>query len=605
MKKNVQKKKTTAESKTVATSKNVTKSKYFPFLFLGVSFILLHVYLSFAPEVERAWGLNFVRFFDWKAIIFFYIMSAVVIVPSVNKKITGLAIAFSKEKFAAFLKKNKVAFFILTAIISVIIFQKLQIKYVLLGDLDIRVKQIEKGEIMNDEFLTMQMFKYLYILLHGQFAWTGVQIVRLFSYISGGLFILTSLFAADAIGKNFLQKLSYFIISTLSLGALMQFCGYLEMYALALLLLQVYICLCIFCLQGKVNIIFPVLTLAVGIAAHLMLVAMLPSLIFLIYRNLLWKYPVFRKKSTFCILAIVAFPFVYYALTTVATRVLLPFSPGEKDFMTMFSMAHYKEFINSQLLAGGFVFIVWIATVLYFIFKKIRFSALHWFFLISSLSMTGLLFVFNALRGSGDWDILSFGAVVTNAMTAFLLLDLHNRKIIKNIRYGICMTSVFAILHTSFWIITNDSDISIGWLKKAIEKDPAGYYKGSFSNESLLGAVFDANNLNEEALYYQKISYLKHRNDPRTGYNYAGQLHRNNQIQEATAIYEDLVKNFPFYALPYKALVGIYMQSQNYPALHTLLTKMQTAYNQSPEAFTSRIPQEEINAYFDILRQFQ
>ncbi len=604
MKKNAHPNKT-AKGKTSTSSTITTKNKNFPFLVSGIFFILIHAWLTFDSNVERGWGLNFVRFFDWKAIVFFYIILIAAIVPPINKMIADVVTSLSKEKFIAFIQKHKVIFFILIAIASGFIFHKLQIKYTFLGDLDIRAKQIEKGEMMDDEFLTMQMFKYLYIFLHGKLGWTGVQVVRTFSYISGALFILTSLFTAHAIGKNFLQKSAYFIISTLSLAALMQFCGYLEIYAMALLLLQVYICLCILHLQGKVNIIFPILTLVVGVAAHLMLIGLLPSLIFLIYRSLLWKYPFFRKKSTFWILAIVAAPFIYYAFDKVAPRVMLPFSPGTKDFMTMFSTAHYKEFFNSQLLAGGFVFIVWFVTILFFIFKKIKFTAFHWFYLIASLSITGLLFIFNAARGSGDWDIFSFGAVVNNAMTAFFLLDLHNRGIVKNIKYGICMISVFAIMHTSYWIITNDTDISIKWLKKAIEKDPANYYKGSFSNESLLGAVFSANNLNEEALYYQKKSYLKYKNDPRTGYNYAGQLLGGDKVQEATTIYEDLVNNFPLYALPYQALINIYMQTQNYPALYTLLMKMQVAYNQSPEAFTNRLPQEQINAYFDILKQLQ
>ena len=54
-------------------------------------------------------------------------------------------------------------------------------------------------------------------------------------------FVLISLLMADTVGKSLKQKTSCFMLSTLSLAALMQFCGYSKTYALDLLLLQLYV----------------------------------------------------------------------------------------------------------------------------------------------------------------------------------------------------------------------------------------------------------------------------------------------------------------------------------------------------------------------------
>jgi hypothetical protein len=411
---------------------------------------------------------------------------------------------------------------------------------------------------------------------------------------------------ADAIGKSLKRKIACFVLSTLSLAALMQFCGYSETYALDLFLLQLYIYLSMLHLQKKAHIIFPIVAAIAGVAAHYMLAYILPSLAFLFYRSVLWKYPFFRKKNVLTALAIFVFIFVYYVFMHVALHVMLPFSSDEKNIMTMFSTAHYKEFFNAQILGGGFVFLIWVTLLGFCAFNKnVKFTVTHWFLCIASCSVTGFLFVIDLWRGSGDWDIYSFGAIVTNFTAAFLLLDLHDREVVKNIKYGICIMSVFAVMHTSFWIITNATDKSIGWVEKAFEKDPACYYKRSFSNESMLGAIFSSNNLKDKSLYWEKMAYLRHQNDPRTGYNYANVLLKAGKTDEAIQIYESSVTKFPAYALPYAQLVGIYSGNKNYEALYRLLLKMEGIYKKNPEVFTSRLSQEQIDSYFNILNQLR
>jgi hypothetical protein len=580
-------------------------SKKFPFLLIGAGFTVLHFILSFSPSVERSWGVNFVSFFEPPLIAAFYLLLAVALIPPVNRCAAGIFASLSRAKLLGAAKRWRHVLFLLLSVGAAFAFRALQVKYTFLGDVGVRPAQLEQGEIVHNEYLSMYLLIRIYRYLHALWGYTGMQTIQLVAYITGGLFIFASLLTADALGKTLLKKLAYFVVATLSLAALVQFCGYSEIYAFALLLLQLYLYLCTLHLQGKISIVLPAAALVVGIAMHMLLACMAPSLLFLFYRSVLWRHKFFRKRSTLVGLAILALPLACYLVKHVVSREMLPFYPGEKNLMTMFSMAHYKELANQFLLSGSFVFVMWIAVLLFYLWNKVRLTAIHCFYLIASISIMGLMFINNNLRGSGDWDVFSFTAVVNNALAAILLLNLHERRLAKNIKYGVCVTAVFALLHNGFWVATNASDKSIGWVERAFEKDPANYYRSSFSNESMLGAIFSSNGLKEKSLYWEEKAYRRHQNDPRTGFNYANVLVREGRVDEAVKIYEASIDKFPAYALPYLQLVDIYLNSQRYEALYRLLVKMEAVYRQEPSVFTSRFSQEQLSSCFDILRQLE
>ncbi|MDR3262391.1 MAG: hypothetical protein LBT78_11245 [Tannerella sp.] len=228
-----------------------------------------------------------------------------------------------------------------------------------------------------------------------------------------------------------------------------------------------------------------------------------------------------------------------------------------------------------------------------------------WFFLVSSLPIVGLMFVFDGVRGSGDWDIFSFAAVVYNMSSAYFLLMAHEQKWFKNIKYGILMFGGFSVLHTSLWIATNKTDASIPRLESAISTDPSNYYKTSYNNEALLASAFSANGLNEIAMKWWKQAYVKYPNDPRMSYNYANELIKMNKTAEAVVVLERVVQSYPAYALPYAILIKYYIDSNNYQSLYRILLQMEQVYKQNPEAFTSRLPQEHIDHYFSILSELR
>jgi hypothetical protein len=487
-----------------------------------------------------------------------------------------------------------------------LLFFMAQVKYVLLGDVGIRPTDIERNYIIQNEFLSMWVLIKLYHLLQPILHLSGMQIIQYNSYLCGTLFVFFALLTANQIGRSFATKAAAFVASTLSLAALMQFCGYSESYAIDLLLLQIYLYTAILHIKKHLHVAVPAIVCITGVAAHSMLAYMLPSLMFLFYRQLYSKYPLFRQKNTFVVLGILAIVVGYFVHTRVAVGIMLPFHSDNEKIMTMFSPAHWTEFLNAQLLGGGVMSIAWVGVLLYVIVgKKMKLTALHWFLIIASISVTGFLLVADLWRGSGDWDIYSFGAVVNNLMVTCILLDLHEMKIIRNAKYGLGILCTLSVLHTTLWIITNASDKSIIWTEKAFQNDPACYYQRSFSSAAMLAAAFGSNGLTEKSLHWHKVAYTQQPNDPRYGYNYAGVLQNNNQIEEAIAIYEKVVQLNPLYPLPYLRLVNVYLEGENYDALYILLDKMKNAYQLNPQAFTGRLEQAQIDYCFNLLQQLR
>jgi hypothetical protein len=592
-----------ADSRKIHKGQNLSLGRNFPFLFSGIFFVLLHIFLSLNPSVQRGWGLNYIQFWEMPVIIVFYAIMTAILLPPVNRAVTEFFMNISRRRIIGFVARWKYIAFILISVGAVFVFRALQVKYVFLGDCGVRPADIEKGELLTTEYLARYIpMKFFHCLR--DYGYTVYDALYLSSNIAGGLFVLFALLTANVAGKTFLQKSACFAVSVFPLAALMQFCGYSEIYAYPLLSVQIYLYLCMLHLRKKAHIVFPFLGMLFALANHFLAVCLLPSLIFLFYSGTLWKYPLFRKKNTFVLLALIAVPVLIYGLRHFSSM-MLPLSPGENNLMTMFSLAHYKEFVNSQLLGGGFVFVIWMASLLFVAFRKIKLAVEEWFWLIASVSIVGFVFVFDMWRGSGDWDIYSFAAVVSCPATAILLLSLHRHKIIGNLKYGICTMAVFAILHASFWIMTNHTDKSIGWVEKAFSSDPACYYKNSFSNESMLGALFSSNELKEKSLYWEQQAYLRHQGDPRTGYNYANALIKYGRTEEATKIYEQSIVKFPAYALPYSQLVSIYMQNGNHEALYKLLLQMENIYKENPQIFTSRFNEEQMKRFFSILNQLR
>jgi tetratricopeptide (TPR) repeat protein len=571
-------------------------SPTFPFLPIGLLFMALSLLFSFHPAVIRGWGLNYAGCFQPWASALFYLLLMLFWMPPTNRLIMDRLHGMSRRSLIAFCRRHKYATFALIAVAAGICFRLLEIKYILLGDTNDRVTQVAENIIAPEEFLTMKLLRYAYLFLHEHFEYTSLQTFRLFDYITGGLFIFVSLCIADLVGNTFLKKAAVFVISALSLAALLIFCGYTETYMMPALFLILYLYTSLLYLKGKVRFFVPLFVLLVGVGTHLLLVSMLPSLIFLIYSKELWRYKFFRSKWTMAGLALLSAPLIYMAYLRYG-YLMLPLHSDEGR-MTMFSVAHFVEFFNSHILGAGIGFLLWIATLIYSLARRIKYDVMLWFLLVASLSILGMMFVFVSVIGSGDWDISSFAAIVINLSNAVFLLHLYERRLVCNIKYGILMIAGFSVLHSSAWIFTNKTDASIQWVESAFATDPADYYVVKFGNEARLAVVFFNNGLYERALGWGYKACLKNPNDHRLFYNHALSLYKLGRLQEANALMEESIHVFPNYAQPYSALVSY--NSDNPELLLRVLQQFEAVYQKDPKSFASISPKE-LQYFFDLL----
>ncbi len=79
------------------------------------------------------------------------------------------------------------------------------------------------------------------------------------------------------------------------MGTIQHFLGYIEIYAIEIVLLVIYLYYAILCIRDKVSIWVPIVVMMIAHAAHLTATMFMPSLIFLFYAKVLWKYPVFKS----------------------------------------------------------------------------------------------------------------------------------------------------------------------------------------------------------------------------------------------------------------------------------------------------------------------
>jgi tetratricopeptide (TPR) repeat protein len=186
------------------------------------------------------------------------------------------------------------------------------------------------------------------------------------------------------------------------------------------------------------------------------------------------------------------------------------------------------------------------------------------------------------------------------------MLYVYENYIYRNVKYGALMIGVFSIIHTASWLYTNKTDKSILWVESAFSTDPAIYYRHTFNNESMLAAVFSGNKLHEQALKWGKLAYFRYRaDDPRMGYNYARDLIALRRFDEARVVLEDNIVAYPLYAPAYTMLIEFYQHYKLYADLHRILEIFDRMYKQVPDAFTTRMNQDELNKYFSMLNDLR
>ena len=293
---------------------------------------------------------------------------------------------------------------------------------------------------------------------------TAENTIRLYSYASGGLYVLLCFPVAGALGKNPREK-SIALAFLLTGGYLQLFFGYVETYPLCMPGILLYLLLGLRVLENRMSIYVPALFLSLLVNLHFALLLLFPSLIVLAYRshrNIQACAPPWKNRLT--TVAILSFfpasavlffclpgidPVTY--LSRMGKSHLLPVlsEPGFHEPYRLFSLSHFFDFVNLQALAAPGA---WMALAM---LDKRAFC--HRPFLLAAAAFP-LLFTFLANPEIGafrDWDILALPALPLTLWTASAFLArMRDRNSAFHTAFLICGA---AALHSLMWIGLNAS----------------------------------------------------------------------------------------------------------------------------------------------------
>ncbi|MFC2099180.1 hypothetical protein ACFLSP_05505, partial [Bacteroidota bacterium] len=214
------------------------------------------------------------------------------------------------------LSRYKIVFFLLFSIIAAVLFYLFRIKYIFLGDFEIRMDWTVQGEFHRDSYLTMFLLNKVYNVLNTKFGISAHSIFVLTSVICGGLFTFFTLLIADLLGKSRWQKIVIALFCVLN-GSIFIYTGYIEIYPIPGLMVVISLYVSLLYIKDRLWFIVVILTVLVAAGMHLMSVASIPGILFIwAYKNKEKLSFIKLKRIHIILLVIISFPVLY----TIAKR---------------------------------------------------------------------------------------------------------------------------------------------------------------------------------------------------------------------------------------------------------------------------------------------
>ncbi len=409
------------------------------------------------------WGVDFLFYLPAPVQALFVLLSVLLFVPGFRRQVRAAA---STLPFSLWGRGRSVRITrILLLFVALAAFVALSSARHFLGD-GYHVLEKLDAETWHDAYrapFTNTVIGALHGL--GSALWqTPENTYRVYSYVSGILYVFLSFPVAAVVGKNALEK-SIVLAFLLTSGFIQQFFGYVENYALYMPCLLIYLYLGIRTQEYRIPLFVPALVMGVMLALHPALAVFAPSLLFLAYRTYRhgknsatpWKNVANTLAALCCVPATTApllvlsgVGFRAFLLSMSSGDVLPVFAePGFYAQYRLFSIAHVLDFSNQQLLAAPAAFMV------LFLCRK-RDPGRHAFLVLCAI--VPLFFTFTARANIGafrDWDVLSLSALpFTVLMAAAFLERIRNREQRFHSAFLVCGA---AALHTVLWIGLNAS----------------------------------------------------------------------------------------------------------------------------------------------------
>ena len=429
---------------------------------IAAVFLGLHLLVVFW-QPNPSWGVDFLFYMSRPIQGLFLLLAVLLFIPSLRRRIRSWVRALP---FALWGQSRRVWITrTLALIIALAAFLALHSARHFLGDGYLLLRKLE-ADTLQDQSRAPLTFAFIHALHHaGRAFWeTAENTYRIYSYASGVLYVLLAFPAAAALSKNALEK-SIVLAFLLTTGTMQLFFGYVENYALYMPGLLLYLLLGLRTLENRMPLWAPALVLGLLLALHQAFAVFGPSLLFLAYRT--WRQgrdtvPSWKNTaatvaalccvpvSTAALLELSGIGFEGY-LGRMGGRNFLPLfaEPGLQSQYRIFSLAHFLDFLNQQLLTAP------VACMAIFLVRKSHLGR-QTFLLIAAVFP--LFFTFLARPEIGvfrDWDIFSLPALpLTLWVATALMARIRAREPLFHSAFLLCGAAAF---HTLFWIGLNAS----------------------------------------------------------------------------------------------------------------------------------------------------
>jgi tetratricopeptide (TPR) repeat protein len=332
----------------------------------------------------------------------------------------------------------------------------------------------------------------------------------LLSCVAGSLFIFLTFIFSDFVGKQRSEKiLSFFIL--ISLGSMELFFGYVEHYSFLYVFVFVFIFAALAYLEGKLKLIFPLLAFLLAILSHVSAVYLLPSVLFLfLLRDGLTTNGEIKisPRRVFWI-GFLAFVFLvifilgYKKYGWIVPRLFVPLTKGDyyAPGYTLFSLSHFLDFLNQQLLISPVGLILLLALLFCKIPKKLFKDKISWFLLIVALPQLLMNFLLNPiLSASRDWDMFSGVSLGYTILGLYLFLKFFTtgsgRKDKTKFEYLSLILVVTSLYSTAPWIVLDSHEPkTIQRFRNLLGVDPKRSQDGHF----ILIKYFETHGMEGEA----------------------------------------------------------------------------------------------------------
>ena len=512
--------------------------------------LLAYLFSSFFLE-QRLWGINHLAYFSFPFRGTILLIALVLLLPPLSGRIIPRTTGFCHS--LADRSNRRILKYTFFSLVSVSIFWIFRTKTHFLGDGYLRARDLAGGV----RYLPAEPLDYYLHFLAQKFLsplWGGdpIKTYSILSCVAGGIFVFFAFLLADYLSKTAPGKCLIFI-GLITLGGSQLFFGYVESYSLMYGGVLIYLLLSLYFLEGKINLIWPTLSLGLTFALHLSTFYLLPSLAYLYWlKN---KKELTKHKAILNFWTLFSFSlfisglgvgiFLLRELTTGRWGInLYPMFLSIKkignDPYTLFSGSHLVDFINELLLLSPVSIIIWLVIIFYFR-RQSNWKSRTVIFL-GMVSFFSLVYTFMAnpkLACARDWDMFAPTGLGFTLLGLYLLIQNIRKE--ENLRHLLLVFSVTLLVGSLPWFYLNSNEVkSLARFNNILNLDPQ---RSAYGHETLARYYGDLGLYEKEAEEWMKAIALE--KNPRFFNNLGIALFELNRYDEAIIEYRKALELNP------------------------------------------------------------